>query len=206
MHTSTRRRTALLVVDVQNDFCPGGTLAVAGGNEVVPVLNELIAEFTEHGRPVYASRDWHPPTSAHFEPQGGVWPVHCVAGTRGAAFHADLRLPGTAIVLDKGDAADADGYSAFEGHTSGGRTFGADLNARDVGRLVVGGLATDYCVRASVLDARKAGLDVVVVRDAIRAVELEAGDTARAVADMQAAGARVITMDEWLASADAERD
>jgi nicotinamidase/pyrazinamidase len=124
--------------------------------------------------------------------------VHCVAGTRGAEFHPALRLPASVLVITKGNESGADGYSAFEGRTAAGTTFGDELRNRGVNELIVGGLATDYCVRASVVDARKAGLDVTVLADAIRAVALNPGDEAKAIADMKAAGARVATLAEAL--------
>lgn len=190
---SATPRTALLIVDVQNDFCPGGALAVADGDAVVPPLNSRIAEAQARGEPIYASRDWHPRESSHFTPQGGPWPVHCVAGTPGAAFHPRLALPESAIVISKGTAPHDDGYSAFEGQTGAGTPLLADLQARGVTRLEIGGLATDYCVRATVLDARRAGFDVAVLGDAIRGVEVREGDSARALAEMSAAGARIET-------------
>ena len=180
------RNAALLVVDVQNDFCPGGALAVPHGDRVIPVLNAVAQKFS--GRPVYASRDWHPPDTRHFQAFGGPWPVHCVAGTPGADLHSNLHLPNAVIVSKGQDRAD-DGYSAFEGTTSSGTRLPDDLCARKVRELVVGGLATDYCVRASVLDARRAGFDVTVVTDAIAGIAPET--TARALEEMQAAGARL---------------
>lgn len=183
------RTSALLVVDVQNDFCGGGALEVPGGDEVVPVMNRLAERAGALGLPVYASRDWHPPDSRHFKRGGGLWPVHCVAGTRGAQFHPDLRLPPSAMVVSSGTKPDEDGYSAFDGTVPGRGSFGDDLRSRGVTHLIVGGLATDYCVRASVLDARRHGLDVTVVEDGIRAVNVKPDDGAKAIEEMKAAGA-----------------
>lgn len=180
-------KTALLVVDVQNDFCPGGALAVADGDAVVAPLNARIAEMAAAAAPVYASRDWHPPTTTHFAP-AGPWPPHCVANTDGAAFHPALALPPGTIVITKGNESGRDGYSAFEGRTSAGTTLEDDLRSRGVTRLVVGGLATDYCVKASALDARRRGFDVTVLRDAVRGVDVQPGDSTRALAEMAAAG------------------
>lgn len=191
-----RPQRAVLVVDVQNDFCPGGALAVARGDEVVSVLNTVIERLVGEGAAVYASRDWHPQVSTHFNTYGGPWPVHCVAGTRGAEFHPALRLPQGTLVITKGNESGADGYSAFEGRTAAGTTLGDELRNRGVEHLIVGGLATDYCVRASVLDARKAGLIVTVLADAIRGVEATHGDSEKAIAEMQAAGALVSTSGE----------
>ena len=193
---SSSRRSALLVVDVQKDFCPGGALAVPGGNQVVPVLNRHIAEATAKGWPVYASRDWHPPVTRHFQPYGGEWPPHCVQNTDGASFHDDLRLPASAIVITKGQTPDSPGYSALEGYTPDGRTFLADLQDRQIGHLYVGGLATDYCVKHSVLDALRAGFEVTVLGDAIAGVDVKPGDSGRALAEMQSAGAAVVSR-EW---------
>src|SRR5205823_2672554 len=119
--------SALLVVDVQNDFCPGGALAVAEGDKVVPPLNAVAARLAAAGRPVFASRDWHPRNTRHFKEQGGPWPAHCVQGTPGAAFHPDLRLPQDAVIISKGTDVADDGYSAFEGHDAQGRLLATDL-------------------------------------------------------------------------------
>lgn len=182
-------RSALLIVDVQRDFCPGGALAAPDGDRVVAPLNRYIDEAAANGWPVYASRDWHPPATSHFSDYGGEWPVHCVEGTAGAAFHPGLRLPPAAIVVSKGQEADRPGYSAFEGRTPDGRTLADDLRARGIDHLYVGGIATDCCVRHSVLDARRAGLAVTVLTDAIAGVDVAPGDSARALEEMRAAGA-----------------
>jgi nicotinamidase/pyrazinamidase len=185
---------ALLLVDVQNDFCPGGALAVPDGDRVIPVLNRAIERFASEGRPVYASRDWHPADTTHFREFGGPWPPHCVAASSGAQFHPQLRLPADAIVISKGQDRNDDGYSAFEGTTDRGRTLVEDLRARGISELYVGGLATDYCVRATVLDARKAGFPVTVLTDGIAGIARE--DAARALDDMRAAGASMASIDE----------
>ena len=185
------RRSALLVVDVQKDFCAGGALAVPDGDRVVPVLNDYLARACHLGMPIYASRDWHPTVTSHFTAQGGEWPPHCVQFTDGASFHADLRLPPSAVVITKGQDPDSPGYSAFEGLTPDGRTLLADLRRRQIDRLYVGGLATDYCVSQSVLDARRAGFDVTVLSDAIAGVDVRPGDSARALERMREAGAAV---------------
>ena len=186
-------RPALLIVDVQRDFCVGGALEIPDGNRVIPPLNQLIHAFATAERPIYASRDWHPHESVHFASHGGQWPVHCVAGTRGAQFHDDLALPGAAVVVTKGEAPTADGYSAFEGRTGSGTLFGEALTRQRVTHLYVGGLATDYCVLQSVLDARSLGFDVTVVADALAGVELTPGDINRSLVQMQAAGAAVVS-------------
>ena len=184
--SSRPERRALIVVDVQNDFCPGGALAVARGDEVVAPLNRLIEEFLARGEPVYKSRDWHPAATKHFAAYGGTWPVHCVQGTAGAEFHQDLLDDPRVRVVSKG-LGDEDSYSAFDG-----TTLAEDLRREGVGEVWVGGLATDYCVKNTVLDALRAGFRVRALRDAMRAVELQPGDGERAIAEMRAAGAEVV--------------
>jgi nicotinamidase/pyrazinamidase len=192
-------RTALLVVDVQNDFCAGGALAVPQGDRVVDPINHLVVAYAAAQAAVFASRDWHPAGSSHFTGHGGQWPVHCVADSPGAAFHPQLRLPGPVAVVSKGQAPDSDGYSAFDGTLPTGATLEAALAERRVEHLTVCGLATDYCVRASVLDARARGLDVSVVREAIAAVNLQPGDETSALEEMRGAGADLIHLDAALA-------
>lgn len=187
----TDTRPALLIVDVQKDFCLGGALAVPNGDRVVEPLNRYIAGAAARGWPIYASRDWHPPITSHFQPHGGQWPPHCVQDSEGARFHDALRLPSSAVIVSKGQFPDRHGYSALEGVTPDGRTLLDDLRARGVTHLYVGGLATDYCVRQSVLDARKAGLSVTVLADAIAGVDVTPGDSARAIAEMTEAGAEI---------------
>jgi nicotinamidase/pyrazinamidase len=184
--------SALLIVDVQKDFCPGGALAVPGGDRVVPVLNRYIADAAVRGWPIYASRDWHPPVTSHFQAYGGEWPPHCVQETEGATFHHDLRLPASAIIVSKGASADAPGYSALGGQTPEGKTLAAALHDAHIDHLYVGGLATDYCVKQSVLDARRLGLSVTVLGDAIAGVDVKPGDSTRAIEEMRAAGAELI--------------
>jgi nicotinamidase/pyrazinamidase len=179
-----RTGDALLVVDVQCDFLPGGSLAVPGGDAILAPLSACIERFEAMGLPIFASRDWHPPDHCSFQAQGGSWPVHCVAGGPGAGFHAALRLPAGAGIVSKGCSPSRDSYSAF-----GETELHERLRASGVRRLFVAGLATDYCVLATVVDARALGYEVVVLRDAIAAVELRPGDAARALEKMSAAGA-----------------
>ena len=180
-------KRALIVVDVQNDFCPGGTLAVPHGDEVVEPLNQLIDEFIERGEPVYKSRDWHPPTTKHFSAYGGVWPVHCVQNTKGAEFHPDLRNDPRIIVISKG-LGDTDCYSAFD------ETDLLDhLHQQNIEEVVVGGLATDYCVKSTVLDALKNGFKVKALKNAMRAVDVQPGDGERAIQQMRDAGAEIVS-------------
>ncbi len=182
---------ALLIVDVQNDFLPGGALAVPAGDAVIAPLNRYLAVFAAHGRPVYATRDWHPPDHCSFRQRGGPWPPHCVQHTPGAAFAAGLELPADAIVISKADAPALEAYSGFAG-----TDLHALLQGAGVGRLFVGGLATDYCVRETVLDALRIGYGVILLRDAIRAVELRAGDGDAAVSGMIAGGAVPLTLQD----------
>lgn len=188
---------ALLVVDVQRDFCEGGALAVPDGDRVVPVLNRCLADAVQHGLHIYASRDWHPAVSDHFKAYGGLWPPHCVQDTDGARFHPDLELPPPTIVITKGDDPRREGYSAFDGHTADGVSLADDLRARRIVQLYVGGLATDFCVRESVLDARRAGVRVAVLQDAVAGIDVHSGDSDRAFADMREAGAEFTTSAQW---------
>jgi len=193
-----RSNAALLVVDVQRDFCPGGALAVAHGDRVVPVLNRCLSDAMQQRLRGYASRDWHPAVSDHFAAYGGPWPPHCVQHTDGALFHPDLELPASTIVITKGDDPREHGYSAFDGHTADGRSLLEDLRAHQIDQVYIGGLATDYCVRTSVLDARRAGLWVAVLTDAITGIDVQPGDCDRALEEMRAAGAHVTTSTAWL--------
>ena len=181
---------ALILVDVQNDFCPEGSLAVAEGDKVVPVLNRAAEQFARAGRPVIASRDWHPAESTHFQ----TWPPHCVQGQPGARFHPELKLPAGAVVVSKGTGATEDAYSAFQARDASGRTLVEILRERGTRRLTIGGLATDYCVRATVLDALRQGFQVSVIENGIKGVDLHAGDSARAVDEMRRAGAQFTTV------------
>jgi nicotinamidase/pyrazinamidase len=180
---------ALLIVDVQNDFLPGGSLAVPHGDEVVPVLNRAIGAFEAQGLPVYATRDWHPERHCSFRAQGGPWPPHCVAHTRGAEFAPALRLAPDATRIPKATSADRDAYSGFEG-----TDLDARLRTAGVRRLVVGGLATDYCVLNTVRDALQRGYEVMLLTDAIRPVDIQPGDGRRAEEEMTRLGARRITL------------
>lgn len=186
-------RPALLIVDVQNDFCPGGALAAPGGAAIVPALNQHIADARARKIAIYASRDWHPVRTIHFQGFGGTWPPHCVQDTPGAAFHPELALPRDATVISKGDSADREGYSAFDGHTVEGRSLAEDLRARGIDQLFVGGIATDYCVRQTVLDAVKHGLRVTLLSNAIAGIDATPGAADRAIDEMKAAGAKLAT-------------
>ena len=186
------KKAALVVVDVQNDFCPGGALAVAEGDRVVEPLNRYIGRFFDAGLPIFATRDWHPEKTTHFKAFGGIWPVHCVQGTFGAEFHRALRLGGDATIVSKGMAADSDSYSGFDAVDCAGVSLADLLNLSGATRIYVGGLATDYCVKQTVLDGRGRGFEVVLLKDAIRGVDLAPGDSARALQQMLDAGVRVV--------------
>ncbi|WP_313035280.1 isochorismatase family protein [Massilia alkalitolerans] len=175
---------ALLIVDLQNDFLPGGALAVPRGDLVIAPINALIDLYHGRGLPIYASRDWHPEDHCSFTAQGGPWPPHCVAATEGALFSEALQLPEEAIVISKALTAAEDAYSAFNG-TGLARSMLAD----GITRLAVCGLATDYCVLNTVLDGIEAGFEVLLVLEATRAVEVKPGDGDRAIARMLAKGA-----------------
>lgn len=185
--------TALVIVDLQNDFAdPAGGLAVAGGSAIVPTVNRAVAVAVEAGAAIVATQDWHPETTPHFAKDGGVWPVHCVADTWGAELHPDLVLPVHTPLVRKGVHGE-DGYSGFTMRDPAtGATLPTALDAllrdRAIDRVVVVGLATDYCVRATALDARALGYRTTVLADAIAAVDLAPGDGERAIAEMRAAG------------------
>ena len=181
-------KKALLIVDVQNDFCPGGALAVPAGNEVVEPLNKLAEYAKANGWLIFASRDWHPSATTHFKLYGGIWPEHCVQNTEGSAFHRGLDIK-DAVIISKGVRPDEDGYSPFDGHTDSGESFEQVLATFGVTELYIGGLATDYCVKAAVLDAAKKGFKVFLLFDACRAVNVNRDDGEKAVDEMVGAGA-----------------
>jgi len=181
----------LLLVDPQNDFCPGGSLAVADGDAVMPVLNAWATAAQRAGVPIFVSRDWHPPRTTHFKEYGGVWPAHCVMGTPGADFHPNLRVPPDAVIVSKGMGETEDAYSAFAARDDSNTLLGALLKARNVNHLYIAGLATDYCVKNSALDGLAHGLGVTLIADGMRAVNLQPTDGEQALADMQAKGARL---------------
>jgi nicotinamidase/pyrazinamidase len=177
---------ALIIVDVQIDFCPGGALPIDGGDAVVPVLNRWLAAAVDAHVPTFASRDWHPRHHLSFVESGGEWPVHCVQDSPGARFHPDLKLPSSTIVVTKGVRFDRDQYSVFD--QTG---LATELRKQGVRRVWVGGLAQDVCVRATVLDAAREGFETIVIADATSPVTHAGGD--RANEDMRQAGARFET-------------
>lgn len=183
---------ALLIVDVQNDFLPGGSLGVPDGDRVLAPINKAIALFFGQGLPIFASRDWHPVNHCSFREQGGPWPVHCVADTPGAAFSSALDLPANAILIYKATRVDEEAYSVF-----GGTGFEGILRRAGVRRVYIGGLATDYCVLATTRDARLLGFNVVVLTDAVCAVNVTPGDSERAVEEMRRLGAQFVSSTEF---------
>lgn len=187
IETNLQTKDALLIVDVQNDFLPGGRLAVPQSDKVIPVLNHTIDLFAGHALPIYASRDWHPSDHCSFQMHGGPWPVHCVAGSHGADFPTALALPRSANIISKATTAQEEAYSAFAGTDLASR-----LHAQGIQRLFIGGLATDYCVRRSVEDALSLGFAVLLVQDAIGAVERHPGDGKAALDAMLEQGAGLV--------------
>ena len=184
---ASEMKKALIVVDVQNDFCPGGSLAVAHGDEVVAPLNKLMKEFLALGEPVYKTRDWHPPKARHFTDYGGTWPVHCVQNTPGAEFHPELLDDPRIDVVSKGIDESADGYSGFDG-----TQLGQMLRDEGIDEVWIGGLATDYCVKHTVLGALKEGFKVKARADAMRPVNMSPDDGGKALEEMSAAGAEIV--------------
>lgn len=189
-------KKALIVVDVQNDFCPGGTLPVKEGDKTVPALNMYMDFFSSAGLPVYATRDWHPSVTRHFAEYGGVWPAHCVQGTKGAEFHPALKLPEETVIITKGERPEEDSYSGFDGRGPSGKGLKDSLKDASVDHIYIGGLATDYCVKQTVIDGLKEGFDVTVLTDAVKGVDVKAGDSERALDEMKALGADTVTIDD----------
>ena len=181
--TMPKPHDALVVVDPQIDFFPGGALPVADGDAILPTVNLALRVFSDAGLPIFVTRDWHPADHCSFTAQGGPWPEHCVKGTAGAELHADLELPPIFSVVQKATTSDREAYSDFEG-------TGLDevLRTQKIERVVVCGLALEYCVRAACLDAINAGLDAMLLSDGTRAVEVQPGDGERTLAELRAAG------------------
>jgi nicotinamidase/pyrazinamidase len=184
----------LLVVDLQNDFCPGGSLAVAEGDTIILLINRYIELFRADGVPVIASRDWHPSVTDHFSQYGGLWPPHCIQGSAGAGFHPGLRLPDDVTVVSKGSDTHRDDYSAMQATLASGRSLGEHLKSTGVTHLYVCGLATDYCVKWSALDALREGFRVTLLTDAVKGVELTHGDSLRALEKIEEAGGELADM------------
>lgn len=190
---SIGKNDALIVVDVQNDFCPGGALPVPKGDEVVPVLNEYINLFEKAKSNIVATRDWHPSNHISFKSQGGPWPPHCVQNTEGAKFHPDLKLPRRTIVVSKAMNPLKENYSPFETPE-----LKSILKKEGVIRVFVGGLATDYCVKQTILDALELGFHSVLLTDAIAAINADSGDEVRAIDEMTKNGAEQAIITDFL--------
>ena len=184
--TEIARDDALIVIDVQNDFLPGGALGVNDGDAVVPVLNEWIRHFTAKKLPIIATRDWHPVGHCSFVENGGQWPKHCIADSPGARFAEDLELPDDVLIVHKATDINQEAYSGFES-----TALAEQLRAQGVKRIFIGGLATDYCVLNTVNDALANGFDVVLLTHAIRAVDVNPGDGDRAIESMLERGAKI---------------
>ena len=178
MSSKIQTGDALLIIDMQYDFLPGGSLAVPESDQIIPVINNWIAAAKEAGIPIIASRDWHPANHCSFQAQGGPWPPHCIKHTHGAQFHSDLNLPEDAIIISKATMPDLDAYSAFEGHTDDGHTLTEKLTELKVKRLWIMGLVLDHCVYKSGLDADKNGFSFHIVLPATRAIDEDAGQKA----------------------------
>lgn len=186
----SKLKKALLVVDAQNDFCLGGTLGIHGGHEIIPILNDYIKFFEKENLPIFLTRDWHPKVTKHFKQFGGVWPEHCVEGSPGAQFHPDLKFPKTTFVMSKGMDPEKDSYSAFHAIDLSGMTLANILKFFGVTEIYISGLATDYCVKYSALDALKDGLKVFILADAIAGVNLQPEDSSVALEEMVSRGAK----------------
>ena len=182
---------ALIVVDMQNDFLPGGRLAVARGDDIIPQLNRYLAYFTAHQLPVFATRDWHPPDHCSFQPQGGQWLPHCIAGSDGAAFHPALELPAATHIISKAMARESDAYSGFSG-----TQLDELLRSLHTRRVFIGGVATEYCVFHTVKDALQLQYATFVLKDAMRAIDRQPGDGQRALQKMMQLGAQSIRYQE----------
>jgi nicotinamidase-related amidase len=191
MHFAIDETVALILVDVQRDFCAGGALPVPEGEKVIPRLNQYIRKFVEAVAPIVATRDWHPETHCSFQPQGGPWPPHCVQHTKGAEFHPDLQLPARTTIVSKAQDADAEAYSGFDG-----TDLATHLTRRGIRRLFIGGLATDYCVKHTVFDALAHGFEAVLLEDATQGVNVAPDDSAHALREMAARGAQRATVDQ----------
>jgi len=185
-----KKGDALVIVDVQNDFLPGGSLAVQGGEKIIAPVNRYIEAAQAKGLPIFATRDWHPPSHCSFKEQGGIWPPHCVANSEGAQFSSELNSPRSTLVISKGTELEKDAYSGFEGTDLDER-----LRSAGISRVLIGGLATDYCVLNTVKDAIKQGYDVLLLQDAIEAVNVQPKDGEKAIDEMTSLGAIAITLE-----------
>jgi nicotinamidase/pyrazinamidase len=193
MNVSITSDSALIIVDVQVDFCPGGALPVPDGDKIIPFINRYIKIFKENNLPIIATRDWHPPNHISFKPYGGIWPIHCVQNTPGAAFHPKLKLPNDVIIISKATEPNKEAYSGFEG-----TELSSILNSKGVRRLFIGGLATDYCVKNTVLDALKLGFQAFLLLDGTKGVNVNPDDSKKAIEEMIRKGAVAIRINNIL--------
>jgi nicotinamidase/pyrazinamidase len=189
-----KTKKALLIVDMQIDFCPGGALGVPGGDTIVPRVNRYIKIFQKKKLPIFLSRDWHPIKTRHFKDFGGVWPVHCIHNSKGSAFHPKVKVPKEGIFLYKGMDPEKDSYSVFQAEDESGMAFANLLKVLGVTELYIGGLATDYCVRFTSIDALKRGFKVKLLIDAMRGVDLKARDSEKAIKEAVKLGAKKVTI------------
>jgi len=187
-----KNRDALIIVDVQRDFCSGGALPVPEGERIIPVLNKYIEKFSKAGGLIVATRDWHPPNHISFKNYGGTWPPHCIQGTPGADFHPDLKLPKESKIVSKASQADKEAYSGFDG-----TDLERELRDAGIRRVFVGGLATDYCVKSTVLDALNLSFETVLLLDAIKGVDVNPGDSERAIKEMLESGAKKASLSDF---------
>ncbi len=194
-HVSVGAKQALIVVDIQRDFCPGGALPVTGGDKIIPAVNELVRAFVKAGLPVFFTRDWHPRNHASFKAYGGPWPPHCIQNTQGASFHPSLAIPREAGVIDKGTLQAEDAYSGFQG-----TDMAHKLRDLHVKQIYVAGLATDYCVKNTVLDGAAKGFETYVVTDCVKGVNIKRTDSATALSAMLSRGAIQTTSGRLLKS------
>lgn len=195
-------KKALLVVDMQNDFCPGGALGVYGGDAIVPVLNRYMEKFSIGNETIFLTRDWHPEKTKHFKAYGGIWPAHCVQNTKGAEFHKGMNIPDKSIIISKGMDPEKDSYSAFQGEDKGGKKLLDILRAFQIEELYIGGLATDYCVKYSAIDALGYGFRVKILTDAIKGVNLKPDDSDKAIQEITHQGALLVTFSSMSSRAD----
>jgi nicotinamidase/pyrazinamidase len=190
MTKATKATKALLIVDIQNDFCPGGALGVPEGDKIIPVINKYIRYFAKNKLPVFATRDWHPVRTRHFKEFGGVWPAHCIQNTRGSLFHPDLKLTKDTVLLYKGMDPDKDSYSSFHAEGANGVLLEEILKRFGIKEIYIGGLATDYCVRFTAKDALKHGFKVKILMDAAKGVNLKPDDSQKAIKEIIRLGAK----------------
>jgi nicotinamidase/pyrazinamidase len=186
------QKDALIIEDVQKDFLPGGALPVPKGDEIIPILNDYINLFKSAKAKIFATRDWHPPNHISFKPFGGPWPMHCLQDSEGAKFHPDLKLPPDVTVISKAMDPQRESYSSFDG-----TTLAEDLKTSGVSRVFVGGLATEYCVKSTVLDGIAAGFKVVLLSDATRGINVKPDDSEKALSEMQEKGVQIAVLDDF---------